>query len=1118
MAKKNNKLQPPEINTTPKLFGAYVVSVSTSLSWGSQGATSQFQLVEDPDNNVNINIPPMGSPVIFPPKEYDDNGDLIKFGSFTYEEPLSSGLLQRWTYSESFSGRTYDAVITSPATILSGVQIVLNKFNGNGHGGLLTNEVANIFNVYAHYENILVGGNYGTQGQGGFGDSAVEKSGFALGAYNEDNEIVNLLDTIVQMTFDPNYSYFGNPIRHGNYQYELDFSELGTAIASRDLWYYRISGDSRDLASIIDEVCEILQADWMIQLEERVGRPRPTLMVKLVDRSQPFLPGVIKDYVISARQSGTLISCSYGEELSDATTGKVVVGAPVSRYLDRGIEHCVPMWGKLGGTSGLGWLPHPPEIGLGLMPSADKVYTRDKLVDPNYKFAIILPEYGAYQTSLLELRLLTGDATAGKRSWSLFKVFQTLAGFEPNGYEPSDLVDAPWFSDIQVDLNVVEQLVDQTISIQDTQQTRLKQNKKINRNASQQEFEKFFAALTAVAQNSFCRQFMVRVPLDLEDGWGLSDAQLHDENVRYINTYGSNSVEQYDLSWDVMPDAWALDPQVGRPDFFNRNGRLKGMVGWKKILKDGDWGFNVDPMYSDPTAIGGVDQGNEVDVEKLGRNWQFASPLGAAPLNNMPWDSGPGFTRGFQLNPATAAYQNIVENAQAGGGQGYTPSILDFGSPKVLSFDGGPVEKQTYNIADERSTASMYVPCATKVSPMIDDEMTTEMFGVAVFAKIFFDKDLPLDIFYNGSAAHLKCAIPPLRSLPIGFGIPQQSNKYRYGPWAKAEAQGNADPSIYTAGKAEFQVEESLAPENFGGYSKMNEAGFILTDIDTGRVDVSETGFVELVGVPEYNIGKRFQDSGPFVTDLDIAVGIDGIKHTYKFNTWTPSFGKLAKANIDILKRSGKIAFENLQGGGSVVPINQSAAAAQGGGNGANGLKKMSDLVAPTFVTANVKRVPEEEEEEGTNGGSTGGGNTGGGNTGGGNTGGGNTGGGNTGGGNTGGGNTGGGNTGGGNTGGGNTGGSSTSYQQSDRRLKTDIERVGTSPKGIPIYEFRFKDNLDIKYQGTIAQDLLEMGMGDVVGKGENGFYTVDYDTIDVEQVVLTTTTTNIRNYHDTTR
>ena len=72
---------------------------------------------------------------------------------------------------------------------------------------------------------------------------------------------------------------------------------------------------------------------------------------------------------------------------------------------------------------------------------------------------------------------------------------------------------------------------------------------------------------------------------------------------------------------------------------------------------------------------------------------------------------------------------------------------------------------------------------------------------------------------------------------------------------------------------------------------------------------------------------------------------------------------------------------------------------------------------------------------------------------------------------------------------------------RSDRRLKTDIKKIGTSPSGIPIFEFRFKDDLDTLWEGTIAQDLLKMGMDEVVGTDEDGFYTVDYDKIDVDQI-----------------
>ena len=78
----------------------------------------------------------------------------------------------------------------------------------------------------------------------------------------------------------------------------------------------------------------------------------------------------------------------------------------------------------------------------------------------------------------------------------------------------------------------------------------------------------------------------------------------------------------------------------------------------------------------------------------------------------------------------------------------------------------------------------------------------------------------------------------------------------------------------------------------------------------------------------------------------------------------------------------------------------------------------------------------------------------------------------------------------------------------SDDRLKYDITRVGTSPKGIPKYTFRYRLDGEHgpKYMGTSAHDLLSMGRQDAVGQKEkDGFYYVEYSKLDVDMEVVTT-------------
>ena len=72
---------------------------------------------------------------------------------------------------------------------------------------------------------------------------------------------------------------------------------------------------------------------------------------------------------------------------------------------------------------------------------------------------------------------------------------------------------------------------------------------------------------------------------------------------------------------------------------------------------------------------------------------------------------------------------------------------------------------------------------------------------------------------------------------------------------------------------------------------------------------------------------------------------------------------------------------------------------------------------------------------------------------------------------------------------------------KSDRRLKTNIERIGYSDMNIPIYLFNYKDDLNTTYQGVMAQDLLEMGLKDAVVMEDDGYYAVFYNKIDVNQI-----------------
>lgn len=69
----------------------------------------------------------------------------------------------------------------------------------------------------------------------------------------------------------------------------------------------------------------------------------------------------------------------------------------------------------------------------------------------------------------------------------------------------------------------------------------------------------------------------------------------------------------------------------------------------------------------------------------------------------------------------------------------------------------------------------------------------------------------------------------------------------------------------------------------------------------------------------------------------------------------------------------------------------------------------------------------------------------------------------------------------------------------SDKRVKDNIDRVGTSPKGYGIYEWNYRgESPDERYRGVIAQDVVKQNPMAVTIL-ENGLLGVYYDKLDVE-------------------
>jgi len=234
----------------------------------------------------------------------------------------------------------------------------------------------------------------------------------------------------------------------------------------------------------------------------------------------------------------------------------------------------------------------------------------------------------------------------------------------------------------------------------------------------------------------------------------------------------------------------------------------------------------------------------------------------------------------------------------SGLGSDYDVGLMDFAGT-IVSTKGSPDKEQMWD------GWGHWVPFNAGATVKSWDHITTPDFGLSVLASYFFGLTVPpssyFDANFNGA---LQFAIPPDNVIPEGFGIPQESTRYNYGPWV------TLIPSFSPEGKAEVIADESMRPEVFGGYANLQAIGGVVATAGVARMTANESGTLELVGKPEGAIGERFANSGPYCTNIDVSIdATGGIKTSYKFNTWTPNFGKLAKYNIDRIASINKASW-----------------------------------------------------------------------------------------------------------------------------------------------------------------------------------------------------------------
>lgn len=795
-----------------EFFGAYVSDVSVGMGWGSESGFCNLDLVEESKDGKIFTPPALGTGCVFTIGK-------LKFG----------GVFKRYTYSEDVgSGRKYQVVLESPNSLLSGIQIILNKFQGTFYNSDLNvanpsyNSVmtygqgypTNVFNLFADKENYEYGGFFGGAGNNSLG-----------------YPVANFL-------YDINYAIgrglFAGKVKFANTEYDLDLSELAQVIAY--IPQYRINKDFTDLGSLISDICDTAAYDYTVTLTGKTNSlgvitSNAKIKVKVLSRQSPpnpnIITGIINEYKNKPDADKTLISYNIGKEYADIVTQKVLIGGRASRYWLANRNHILPIWGSLGSGDSAQYF-----YGNSLY-EYKNMFTRIRVTidggDSN--------NFTYVDTNLLELRCALG----GRECWTAYHILLalkerrkgiTIGNFAIQEKDFVKLLKGQLGSQDIMDTGIENAIIygswlfgrDAPLKIQQTY--------------AQKVIDTRFNSLVSAAQNFYGKQFLVAIPGEVG---GIENSIRWVENFKYEN------------AWDTADSAWAGDYNFfDFPDinFYDDNGRFKSVV--------------VYPNY------------NNADYSSLGSSYSRT-----------------------QLGTNYGVFTECKIDREWG--------IKWFNNSTIyqINQDGGINRDSAGNAISASSTVG-YVKVNIDNPIDIYDEYTSMHNGFNTLCGLIFGTKIQVGYHNLFGFGNFDFAMPPSRMAPEFIGIPQESNRYVWGPWFSFNKNSGQ------AGKAEITEDTSISPETFGSTIQMNQYAYYGLNAEFATILESETGTIELAEAPNFDLAERFFGSGPYVTSMSVTASVGGgYKTTYQFSTWTKNFGSLSKYNIDLFKKYKSDIFAN---------------------------------------------------------------------------------------------------------------------------------------------------------------------------------------------------------------
>ena len=289
-----------------------------------------------------------------------------------------------------------------------------------------------------------------------------------------------------------------------------------------------------------------------------------------------------------------------------------------------------------------------------------------------------------------------------------------------------------------------------------------------------------------------------------------------------------------------------------------------------------------------------------IDSEKRQEDaWELSDSAWAGDGADDFFPDNKFFDENYKLKPvAVHSYYEDWDYSELSTEYCRSPYGINYGvaSPAAVDREWGIqwVTMQLANKKDSRgnliTTDYSFGLAKVEVKPVYrPDQYTSQFGGFNALCSLLFERKLNPSYHNMYGLSNYDFSFLPSCSPPEYIGIPQQSNRYVWGPWFGSKGGG---------GVIEMKTIPEFAPENFGSTKAMNDAANDIVKIELTINDDVESANLEIAETPRFSIAERFMESGPYVTGLNLRMGIDGWTTSYEMSSWTKQFGKLANWSL----------------------------------------------------------------------------------------------------------------------------------------------------------------------------------------------------------------------------